>query len=169
MNDLIVVAGPASVELGHKVASFLKAKVVDMEFKRFPDGESYIRFADSVKDQDVVIVQTTSPPQDENLIQLLLIADNAEEMGAKSITAVAPYLAYARQDSVFRPGEALSVRTIVNLLKTCGVKRIITVNSHNPTVLKKNARSRGRPFCNQPLSSAFQGERVQKCILSFDG
>jgi len=57
-------------------------------------------------------------------------------MGAKSITAVVPYFAYARQDSVFRPGEALSVKTVVKLLKTCGVTRILTVNSHNPTVLK---------------------------------
>jgi ribose-phosphate pyrophosphokinase len=65
------------------------------------------------------------------------MADNAKEMGAESITAVVPYFAYARQDSVFQPGEALSVKTIVALLKTCGVKRIITVNSHNPTVLKK--------------------------------
>jgi ribose-phosphate pyrophosphokinase len=134
---LIVVPGPASVDLGHKVAGLLKAKVVDIEFKRFPDGESYVRFEDNMKGEDVVIVQTTSPPQNENLIQLFLIADNAKEMGAKSITAVVPYFAYARQDSVFRPGEALSVKTIVTLLKTCSVGRIITVNSHNPTLLKK--------------------------------
>ena len=134
---MIVVPGPASVDLGHRVASLLKAKVVDIEFKRFPDGESYIRFEESVKGEDIAIVQTTSPPQNENLLQLFLIADNAKEMGNKSITAVLPYFAYARQDSIFRPGEALSVKTIVTLLKTCGVKRIITVNSHNPTVLKR--------------------------------
>ena len=134
---MIVVPGPASVDLGHKVAGLLKAKVVDIEFKRFPDGESYVRFKDNVKDEDVVIAQTTSPPQNENLIQLFLIADNAKEMDAKNITAVVPYFAYARQDSIFRPGEALSIKTIVTLLRTCGVEKIITVNSHNPTLLKK--------------------------------
>jgi ribose-phosphate pyrophosphokinase len=133
---LIVVPGPASVELGRKIAESLKAKVVSVEFKRFPDGESYIRFEDTVKNEDVIIVQTTSPPQNENLVQLLLMSDNANEMGAKSITAVVPYFAYARQDSVFRLGEALSVKTIVKLLKTCGVTRILTVNSHNPSILK---------------------------------
>jgi len=135
---LIVVPGPASVELGQKIAELLKAKVVPVEFKRFPDGESYIRFEDAtlLKNEEVVIVQTTSPPQNENLIQLLLMADNAKDMGAKSITAVVPYLAYARQDSRFRPGEALSLKTIVTLLKTCGVSRIVTVNSHNPAILK---------------------------------
>jgi len=107
-----------------------------VEFKRFPDGESYIRLADSVDNQDVVIVQTTSPPQDGNLVQLLLMADNAKDLGAKSITAVVPYFAYARQDKRFRPGETLSVKTVVAMLKTCGGSRIITVNSHNPAVLK---------------------------------
>ncbi len=134
---MIILPGPASVELGHKIGIALKTKVVDIEFKRFPDGESYIRFTDNVKGEDVVIVQTTSPPQNENLIQLFLVTDNAKEMGAKSITAIVPYFAYSRQDSVFRPGEALSVKTIVTLLKTCGVKRIFTVNAHNPSMLKK--------------------------------
>jgi len=135
---LIVVPGPASVELGRKIADVLKIKVLPVEFKRFPDGESYIRFKDTklIKDEDAVIVQTTSPPQNENLVQLFLMAENAKDMGVKSITAVVPYFAYARQDSRFRSGEALSVKTVVNLLKTCGVSRIITVNSHNPTVLK---------------------------------
>jgi len=133
---LIVIPGPASVELGKEIAAQLKAKVVPVEFKRFPDGESYIRFDGNVEGDDVVIVQTTGLPQNENLVQLLLMADNAKDMRAKTIIAVVPYFAYARQDSRFRPGEALSVKTIVTLLKTCGVSRIITVNSHNPSILK---------------------------------
>jgi len=133
---VIVVPGPASVELGREIAAQLRAGVVPVEFKRFPDGESYIRFDGKVEGEEVVIVQTTGPPQNENLIQLLLMADNAKDMGAKSITAVVPYFAYARQDSRFRLGEALSIKTIVTLLKTCGVSRIVTVNSHNPAILK---------------------------------
>jgi ribose-phosphate pyrophosphokinase len=135
-NEMIVIPGPASVELGKKVAAEINAGVVPVEFKRFPDGESYIRFDGAVEGRDVVIVQTTGPPQNENLVQLLLLADNAEDMGAKSTTAVVPYLAYARQDNRFRAGEALSVKTIVTLLKQCGVSRIVTVNSHNPGILR---------------------------------
>jgi ribose-phosphate pyrophosphokinase len=135
---LIIISGPASAELGRKIADLLKVKVVPVEFKRFPDGESYIRFEEAalIKKEDVIIVQTTSPPQNENLIQLLLMADNAQDSGSKTITAVVPYLAYSRQDSRFRPGEALSIKTIVALLKTCGVNKIITVNAHNPNLLK---------------------------------
>ena len=133
---MIVVPGPASTDLGRRIGELLKAKIVPTEFKRFADGESYVRFEDEVKNEHVVVVQTTCPPQNENLIQLLLMADNARDMGAKSITTVVPYLAYARQDDRFRPGEAFSIRTIVTLLKTCGVSKILTVNSHNPILLK---------------------------------
>jgi len=133
---LIVVPGPASQELGQKIAELLKTKVVPVEFKRFPDGESYIRFDGKIETEDVIIVQTTSPPQNENFLQLFLMADNAKDMKTKTITAVVPYLAYSRQDKRFRSGEAFSIKTIVTLLKACGVHRIITVNAHNPKVLK---------------------------------
>lgn len=131
-----MVPGPASQELGRKIAELLKTKVVPVEFKRFPDGEVYIRFDGKVEAEDVVIVQTTSPPQNEKLLQLFLMVDNAKDLKAKTITTVVPYLAYSRQDKCFRPGEALSIKTIVTLLEACGAHRIITVNVHNPEVLK---------------------------------
>jgi ribose-phosphate pyrophosphokinase len=133
---MIIIPGPASTELGRKIAELLKQKLVSIKFKRFPDGESYIRFDGGVENEDVVIVQTTSPPQNDNLVQLLLMADTAKDHKAKTITAVVPYFAYARQDQRFRPGEAFSVKTIVTLLQTCDVSGIVTVNSHNPAILK---------------------------------
>ena len=132
-----IIPGPASKELGEKVAKLTRTEVVPVYFKTFPDGESYIRFAaESLQSEDVVIVQTTSPPQDQRLVQLLLMADNAQDMKAKSITVVAPYFAYSRQDKRFLPGEAFSIKTVVKMLENCGVGRIITVNAHNPAVLK---------------------------------
>lgn len=132
-----IIPGPASKELGEKLAEHLHAETVPVFLKTFPDGESYIRFeTQSLKNEDVVIVQTTSPPQDQRLIQLLLMADNAKDMEARSITAVVPYFAYGRQDKRFLPGEAFSVKTIVRALENCGVNRIITINAHNPTILK---------------------------------
>ena len=132
-----IIPGPASKDLGEKIAAILDAEIVPVFFKTFPDGESYIRFdVESLEGEDVVVVQTTSPPQEQKLIQLLLMTDNASDMKAKSITAVVPYLAYSRQDKRFLPGEAFSIRTIVKLLEECGVNRLITVNTHNPSTLK---------------------------------
>jgi ribose-phosphate pyrophosphokinase len=132
-----IVLGPASAELGGRIAKLLNVTVVPIFFKTFPDGESYMRLeTETLQGEDIVIVQTTSPPQDQRLVQLLLMADNALDMGAKSITAVVPYFAYARQDKRFLPGEVFSIKTIVKLLGDCGVKRIVSVNAHSPVLLK---------------------------------
>lgn len=132
-----IIPGPASQQLGERIAELLGLEAVPVAFKTFPDGESYIRFdVESLQDEDVIIVQTTSPPQDQRLIQLLLMVGNALYMKASSITAVVPYFAYSRQDKRFLPGEAFSIKTIVKLFEDCGVNRIITVNAHNPAVLK---------------------------------
>lgn len=133
---MIILPGPASRDLASRLAVELKAGLVTVFFKKFPDGESYIRIDGDVQDEDVVIVQTTSPPQDERVMQLFLLASAAENHGANRITAVVPYLAYSRQDRVFLPGEALSAKMVVNLLKACGVDQIITVDSHNPAALE---------------------------------
>jgi ribose-phosphate pyrophosphokinase len=132
-----VIPGPASKDLGEKLAKQLNAEVIPVFLKIFPDGESYIRFeSQSLKNEDIVIVQTTSPPQDQRLIQLLLMADNAKDMEAKNVTAVIPYFAYNRQDKRFLPGEVFSTKTILKLLEECGVNKIITINAHSPAVLK---------------------------------
>ena len=132
-----IIPGPASKELAEKIGKLSNEEVVPMLFKTFPDGESYIRYdVQSLRDEDVAIVQTTSPPQDQRLVQLLLMADNAKHMGARNITAVVPYFAYSRQDKRFLPGEAFSAKTIVKLLENCGVNKIMTVNAHNPALLK---------------------------------
>jgi ribose-phosphate pyrophosphokinase len=133
---MIIIPGPASQELGKNIAKQLKTRILSIEFTRFADGESRIRFESNIEGEDVVIIQATGPPQNENLIHLFLMADNAKDMKAKTITAVVPYFAYARQDQRFRPGEAFSIKTIITLLKTCGIEKILTVNSHNPMILK---------------------------------
>lgn len=134
---MIIVPGPASKDLGSKVADSLGVEAVPIEFKFFPDGESYIRYTGSLRGENVVVVQTTGPPQDINLVQLLLLIDAAKDLGARSVTAVVPYIAYARQDKMFRRGEVVSAKTVTRLLEATGVDRFITVNIHNPDALSE--------------------------------
>ncbi len=134
---MIVVQGPASQDLGRKVAEILRARIVSAVFKTFPDGESYLRLDGDVKGEDVAIVQTTGPPQDRHMMQLFLMADAAKDLGAKSVSAVVPYLAYARQDKRFLPNEAISIETLIKLIEASGTDRLLTVNIHKESVLKK--------------------------------
>lgn len=130
-----IILGPASTQLGKEIANILKVETVPVAFKTFPDGENYVRLEGQVQNEDVAIVQTTSPPQDVRLIQLALIADSAKRNGAKKTTAVVPYLAYARQEKIFLQGEAISAETIARMLKAAGVEGLITVNVHQEKVL----------------------------------
>jgi ribose-phosphate pyrophosphokinase len=133
---MIILPGPASGDLAGRLAVELKARLIPVVFKKFPDGESYLRIDGDVQDEDVAIVQTTSPPQDERMMQLFLLASAAKNQGAHRIAAVVPYFAYSRQDKVFLLGEVFSAKIVVDLLEACGVDQIITVNAHNPEALK---------------------------------
>ncbi|MBA7677501.1 ribose-phosphate diphosphokinase [archaeon] len=134
---MIVVPGPASQSLGKKIAENLNAQIVPVNLKAFPDGEYCLRFEGDVTGKELVVVQTTGPPQDTNIMQLLLMLDTAKELGAKKVTAVVPYLAFARQDKRFLSGEAVSAETLVKLIEACGVDQFITVNIHAENTLKR--------------------------------
>lgn len=128
--NMKIILGPASRELGEKIAKLSNFDAVPVASRGFPDGESYIRLEASVKNEHVAIVQTTCMPQDTNLMQLAFLANASKRNGAKKVTAVVPYLAYARQDKIFLEGENISIETIADMLKTAGVDQIITVNIH---------------------------------------
>jgi ribose-phosphate pyrophosphokinase len=131
-----IISGPASSQLAEKVSALMNFGNVPVAFKIFPDGESYVRLEGSVQGENVAIVQTTCPPaQDGRLFQLAFMADAAKRDGAVKVTAVVPYLAYARQDKMFLAGEGVSVETVARMLKAAGVDELLTVNIHSEHVL----------------------------------
>jgi ribose-phosphate pyrophosphokinase len=134
--ELKVISGPASKELAEVVSGQTGYQNVPVISKIFPDGESYVRLDGNVSGEDVAIVQTTCPPmQDGRLFQLAFLADSAKRAGAKKVTAVVPYLAYARQDKTFLSGEGISVETIARMLKAAGIDEFLTVNIHSEHTL----------------------------------
>jgi ribose-phosphate pyrophosphokinase len=132
-----IISGPASKELAESVAKLSGFQNVPVVSKIFPDGESYVRLDGDVKDEDVAIIQTTCPPgQDGRLFQTAFLADTAKRAGAKKVTAVIPYLAYARQDKMFLSGEGISVETIARMLHAAGIDEFLTVNIHSEPTLE---------------------------------
>jgi ribose-phosphate pyrophosphokinase len=133
---LKVICGPASKELAEAVSELTGFGNVPVASKVFPDGESYVRLEGSVQGENVAIVQTTCPPaQDGRLFQLAFMADAAKRGGAVKVTAVVPYLAYARQDKMFLSGEGISVETIARMLRAAGIDELLTVNIHSEQAL----------------------------------
>ena len=132
-----IILGPASTELGERISELTSLERVGVAQRTFPDGESYVRLLGDVQNEHVVIVQTTSAPQDTRIMQLAFIADAAKRNGAKKVTAMVPYLAYARQDKAFLQGENVSAETISAMLEAAGVDALITVNIHAEDALNK--------------------------------
>src|SRR6266566_3866831 len=117
---MIILGGSASTGLAERVAKELGQKPAEIEIKRFPDGEKYIRIHDDVKDKDVAIIQSLYRTPDEYIFEYMIIADTLRDMRASSIVGVIPYLAYARQDSRFYPGEALTSASVAKLFEAAG-------------------------------------------------
>lgn len=122
-----VVCTQASQVLGARLAGRLGVKTIDVKFSRFPDGE--VSLVRGETDSETVIVGAVTSA--DALVELLLLIDACD---ASANTLVLPYMAYARQDKRFRPGEPLSVRAIARALST-GVDRVLTVNVHDPSAL----------------------------------
>ncbi|MBI3859437.1 MAG: ribose-phosphate pyrophosphokinase [Thaumarchaeota archaeon] len=130
MGDKLVLPGPASEDLGKAVASNLGLEIVAAEFKVFPDGETRFTSDQKVSGKSVIIVQSTYPPIDQHLFQLLLASHCLSQEGAR-VTAVVPYLAYARQDKAFLPGEGVTLGVVSHLMRSAGVRRLATVDIHS--------------------------------------
>jgi ribose-phosphate pyrophosphokinase len=128
--DKLVLVGPASEELGRSVAEKLGLPLLGAEFKVFPDGESRFTLNEKVSGKSVFLIQSTHAPVDQHLFQLLLASHQLSEEGAK-VTAVVPYLAYARQDKQFLPGEGVTLGVVAHLMRSVGVRRLVTVDIHS--------------------------------------
>jgi ribose-phosphate pyrophosphokinase len=134
---MIVVPGPASKELGEAIAAELGAPSEPVEHRLFPDGESYLRLPAGVEGEKVVLVQTTAPDPDRKMMQLLIMARTARDLGAAQITACVPYLAYMRQDKRFLEGEALSLDVVLGLMGAAGVDDLVVVDAHSASSLRQ--------------------------------
>jgi ribose-phosphate pyrophosphokinase len=130
----LIIGGSASQKLAAKIAKELDCSLVPMETRRFPDGERYIRIKGQL-DSEVIVVQSTGYPQDENLIELFLILKDLKSMGIEKIRVVIPYFGYGRQEKRFKDGEAISAIIISELLEFSGADEIFCINLHEESII----------------------------------
>src|SRR3990167_4703863 len=126
-----IFSGSSNKPLAQNLAKALKIRLSKLEIHIFPDGEKRIRVIDKVVDEDCVVVQSASTYADINYMELFFIVDGLKRSGAKSVTAVVPFLGYQRQDHVFREGEAVSLEVIIKTLEAVGMNKLITFDLHS--------------------------------------
>lgn len=142
MTEKIIIVGPASQTIATKVAKIMNTKAISTEAKVFPDGECYIRLEiedeNVIKGKEVIIIQSTGANaqgnQNQRFMELFMMISAVKRIGAEKIKLVIPYFGYARQDKVFRPGEAIFAQDLCRMIENAGISELFVIDMHAPEV-----------------------------------
>jgi len=129
-KHLTLLSGSANLELAEAIAKNVGVELTPIKSKKFNDGESYVHIEKSVRGSHVFVIQPTSPPVNDNLMELLIIIDALKRASAKEITAIIPYFGYARQDRKIISREPITAKLVADLLEKAGVARVVTFDLH---------------------------------------
>jgi ribose-phosphate pyrophosphokinase len=128
-TPLAIFAGRSNLALSRAIAESYGAELGEVTIKSFSDGELYVKYEQSIRGEDIFVIQSTPPPGD-NIIELLLLLDAAKRASVKRVTAVIPYFGYARQDRKDQPRVSIASKLMANVLVEAGADRILTMDLH---------------------------------------
>ncbi len=134
LNNHVIFGLSAGKALAGRICKILKIDPGKIEINRFADGEVYVRADISLRNKDVILIQSTSKPVNENIMELLIAIDSIKRASAKSITAIIPYYSYARQDRKAKGREPISSKLVADLLATAGATRIALMDVHSEQI-----------------------------------
>ncbi len=130
MRKIMVLGGSCGGHIAVRIARLGDYELGDIEVRKFPDGETYIRLVSNVADKDVVYVNSIAKDVNDLLIETLFTLETLKELGAKKVYAVIPYFPYARQDERFNPGEVVSFNVVARMLERAGIDEVWTIDLH---------------------------------------
>ncbi len=133
-GDLKIFSGSAHTHLAREIADFLGIPVGQARLRRFPDSEVSFQIDENIRGADIYIVQPTSNPVDQHLMEMLVMVDAFRRSSAARITAVVPYYGYARQDRKDKPRVPISTKLVANLMSAAGVHRVLTMDLHKAQI-----------------------------------
>src|SRR5476651_1537251 len=125
-----LVAGNSNPALAQQIAEYLKTTLTKAVVKRFADMEVFVEIQENVRGADLFVIQSTSYPANDHLMELLIIIDALRRSSARRITAVVPYFGYARQDRKPGPRSPISAKLVANIITSAGADRVLTVDLH---------------------------------------
>lgn len=129
-HDFKVFSGSSNPGLTHRICDYLKRPLGKATVGRFSDGEIHVEIGENVRGQDVFIIQSTCPPANDHLMELLIICDALKRASAGSINAVMPYYGYARQDRKVAPRTPITAKLIADMLEVAGATRVVSMDMH---------------------------------------
>jgi ribose-phosphate pyrophosphokinase len=133
-SELKIISGTANPQLAEKITRHLEMRLTDVEICHFADREIFVQINESIRGADVFVIQPTSNPGNENLMELLILLDTLMRASAGRITAVIPYYGYGRQDRKAQPRTPVTAKLVANLITTAGAGRILLLDVHAPQI-----------------------------------
>lgn len=159
MRRIVLVSGTSNPQLSKKISEFLDVPLVNPQLRRFANGEIYCEIEKNVRGADVFVIQSTSAPVNEHLMELLIIVDALKRASANSITAVVPHYGYSRQDRKSSPRTPITAKLVADMMTVAGASRVVTMDLHAGQI---------QGFFNIPFDNIFAGpvllEYIQKNI-----
>src|SRR5687767_1484792 len=136
MSDsrLKIFTGNSNRPLAEEICRSIPEPLGEATVTSFPDGESFVKINENIRGQDVFIIQSTCPPTNHNLVELLIMIDAARRASAQRITAVLPFYGYARQDRKDQPRVPITAKLVANLIVAAGANRILTMDLHSQQI-----------------------------------
>jgi ribose-phosphate pyrophosphokinase len=125
-----ILSGTSNISLSTEICKYLKTKPAERMITRFADSEVYVEIKENMRGNDVFLIQSTSYPANDNIMELLICIDSLRRSSAKNITAVIPYFGYARQDRKVVPRSPISAKLVSNLITNAGANRVLTMDLH---------------------------------------
>jgi ribose-phosphate pyrophosphokinase len=125
-----ILACNSNKELAEAISSYVGIKLADATIRKFADGEIFVKINENIRGEDVYIIQSTSPPVNDHLMELLITIDAARRASARRITAVIPYFGYGRQDRKDEGRTSISAKLVANLITSSGANRVVTTDLH---------------------------------------
>jgi len=129
-RSMKLISGTANLPLAQDIAEYLDLSLTDVSIRRFADNEIFVQVNENVRGEDVFVIQSTSAPANDHLLELLIIIDALARASAYRITAVIPYFGYARQDRKTGGRTPISAKLVANLISTAGADRVLTIDLH---------------------------------------
>ncbi len=130
-QDMRLITGNANPQLAEDISKILEIPLLETDCRKFSDGETYIEIQENVRGRDVFVIQPTSTPVNDTLMELMLLADALRRASARRITAVIPYYGYARQDRKVAPRVPISAKIVAEMLMVVGIRRVLTMDLHS--------------------------------------
>lgn len=150
-NEIKLFAGNSNKPLAESIARKLNTSLGDIEVSKFSDGETSVHIAETVRGRDLFIIQSTSDPVNDNLMELLIMIDAAKRASAGRITAVIPYFGYARQDRKARSRDPITAKLVADLISAAGADRVLTMDLHAAQI---------QGFFNIPVDNLLGGPTI---------